>query len=224
VVARLHQARRTGRGRRLGPKDRREVWAKPGRPAWMDEATYASLPDRLEVRLVRVRVHQRGFRTEVVQVVTTLLDAAAYPAADLASLYRQRWQAELDLRSLKVTLGMDVLRCKSPDMVQKEVWAHLVAYNLIHAVMAQAAEELGCAPRELSFAGALQAMTAFAEQLQSARGEVVEELYAWLLVTIGSHQVGDRPDRVEPRARKRRPKSYRLLTKSRAEARSELLQ
>lgn len=226
VVVRLHQLRRCDlrRGRRLGPAEHVVSWPKPQRPAWMDEATYRSLPEELELREVRVRVRQPGFRTKVVVVVTTLLDAAAYTAADLADLYRLRWHAELDLRSLKETLGMGVLRCKSPAMVRKEVWAHLLTYNLIRAVLAQAALEYGTDPRELSFKGAVQALAAFAERLLEADGETAAELYEWLLLTIGAHQVGDRPDRVEPRARKRRPKEYPLLTKPREEARKKLQQ
>jgi Transposase DDE domain len=226
VVVRLHQRRRCDlrRGRRLGPNEHIVAWPKPARPAWMDAATYASLPAALELREVRVRVCQRGFRTTVFVVVTTLLDAATYPAADLAELYRLRWHAELDLRCLKTTLGMDVLRCKSPAMVRKEVWAHLLVYNLIRAVLAQAAVEYGADPRELSFKGAVQALAAFAERLLGAPPETAGALYEWLLLTIGAHQVGDRPDRVEPRARKRRPKEYDLLTRPRAEARKKLQQ
>jgi hypothetical protein len=226
VVTRLHQQRRCDlrRGRRLGRNDHVVVWAKPQRPDWMDQATYQSLPAQLELREVRVRIVQPGCRTKVLVVVTTLLDGEVYSAGELATLYRLRWHAELDLRALKVALGMDVLRCKSPGMVRKEVWAHLLAYNLIRGVMAQAAEELGCDPRELSFKGALQAMSTFAERLLEANEETFEELYEWLLLTIGANQVGDRPDRVEPRARKRRPKPYPLLTKPRAEARKKLQQ
>jgi hypothetical protein len=224
AVVRLHQQRRCDfrRGRRLGPGDHVVEWAKPAqRPAWLDEATYARLPERLALREVRVRVTQAGFRTDSLVVVTTLVGAAV-TAADLAGLYRARWHAELDLRSLKVVLGMDVLRCQGPEMVRKEVWAHLIAYNLIRAVMARAALELGCEPRWLSFKGALQALRAFAERLLGAKGAPAEELYAWLLIVIGSHQVGDRPDRVEPRRRKRRPKHYPPLNQPRAEARAAL--
>jgi hypothetical protein len=224
VVVRLHQRRRCDlrRGRRLGPNDHVVAWAKPKRPDWLDEATYQGMPDELVLREVRVRVTQRGFRTRAVVVVTTLLDAQVYAARDLAIVYRLRWQAEIDLRSLKGTLKMDVLRCKSPAMVRKEVWAHLLAYNLIRGLMAQAADGLGCDPRELSFTGAWQAMTAFAERLQEADGERFAALYEWLLITIGASQVGDRPDRVEPRARKRRPKQYPLLTEPREQARKRL--
>jgi hypothetical protein len=225
AVVRLHQARRPDfrTGRRLGPKDHVVVWDRPDRPAWLDDATYASLPRTLTVREVAVRVPQPGFRTRRLVVVTTLLDADAYPAAALATLYRARWHAELDLRSLKVTLGLDVLRCRTPEMVGKEFWMHLLAYNLIRAVMARAAQDVGCPPRELSFTGALQAVQAFGERLREADASQAEQLHAGLLIMVGSQRVGDRPDRVEPRARKRRPKHGAYLTKPREQARAELL-
>lgn len=226
VVVRLHQRRRCDlrRGRRLGTGEHVVAWPKPARPEWLDEATYAALPEYLELREVRVRVPQRGFRTRALTVVTTLLDAAAYSAKDLAELYRLRWHAELDLRSLKEALGMGVLRCQSPAMARKEVWAHLLSYNLIRAVLAATAADLGADPRELSFKGAAQALTAFAERLLEADEATVATLYEWLLLMVGAHLVGDRPDRVEPRARKRRPKQYPLLTMPRDQARKKLQQ
>jgi hypothetical protein len=222
AVVRLHQQRGCDfrRGRRLGPNDHVVEWIKPTqRPEWMDEATYARLPDRLLLREVRVRVAQAGFRTDCLVVVTTLLDPAV-TAADLAELYRARWHAELDLRSLKVPLNLDVLRCKTPAMVRKEVWARLMAYNLIRTVMARAALGFDCAPRSLSFTGALQSLRAFAERLVAANPSTAPELYDWLMIAIASHPVGDRPNRVEPRKRKRRPKHYPLLTQPRAQARA----
>jgi Transposase DDE domain len=224
VVVRLHQARRADfrAGRRLGPGDHVVRWAKPDRPEWLDAATYAALPEALAVREVAVRVPQPGFRTRRLVVATTLWDAGRYPAGALAALYRARWHAELDLRSLKVTLGLDVLRCRMPAMVRKEFWAHLLAYNLIRAVMARAAQDLGCPPRELSFTGAWQAVRAFGERLLGAGAAQAEELHGWLLIVVGSQQVGDRPDRVEPRARKRRPKHGAFLSQSRDQPRAEL--
>jgi hypothetical protein len=227
VVVRLHQHRRCDlrRGRRLGPNDHCTIWAKPQRPTWMDEETYRGLPDEQEVREVRVTISQPGFRTRAVVVATTLLDPEAVSAADLAGLYRARWHAELDLRSLKITMGMDVLRCLSPDMVRKEIWAHLLAYNLIRTVMAQAAYENDLLPRDISFKGAQQTVAAFADRLIDAADAM--ELYercAELLTAIAAHRVGDRPDRSEPRARKRRPKHYPYLTKPRCEARKQLLE
>lgn len=227
VVARLHQRRRCDlrRGRRLGPNDHRVVCPKPQRPSWMDEETYRSLPDELELREVRVQVRERGFRTESLVVVTTLVDDEEISAKDLADLYRARWHAELDLRSLKITLGMDVLRCMSPEMVRKEIWAHLLAYNLIRTVIAQAASENGLRPREISFKGAQQTLTAFADRLVHTEDEMhAYELYAELLTAIAAHRVGDRPDRVEPRARKRRRKQYPRLMQPRRAARNQLLQ
>jgi len=224
VVVRLHQRRRCDprRGRRLGPGEHVAAWPKPRRPDWMDEPTYEALPGHLELREIRVRVRRRGFRTRALVVVTTLLDAGTYTAADLADLYRLRWHAELDLRSLKETLGMGVLRCHSPAMVRKEVWAHLLGYNLIRAVLAAAADDLGADPRELSFKAAVQAVSAFAERLREADRGTTAELCEWLLLMIGAPPVGDRPDRVEPRARKRRPKQYPLLTQPRDQARRKL--
>lgn len=227
VVLRLHQQRTCDlrHGRKLGPNDHIVVWVKPTqRPAWLDEAPDASMPEEMEIREVRVRVAVPGFRTEEVVVVTTLLDAKQYRTQDLADLYRMRWHAELDLRSLKSILGMDVLRCKSPAMVRKEVWAQLLAYNLVRTVMAQSADAHGCAPRDLSFTGALQAMKSFAERLQDVgiTATTAADLHTWLLLAVGAHVVGDRPDRSEPRAVKRRPKPHPLLMQPRAVARKQL--
>src|SRR5205823_2680240 len=142
VVLRQHQCRKTDfrRGLQLGKYDHLVLWQKPARPDWMDEETYRQYPDELVMRELRVHVKGRKFRTRTITITTTLLDARAYRKTDLAKLYRLRWQAELNLRSLKTVLQMDVLRCKSPAMVCKELWAHLLAYNLIRKVMAQAAQ------------------------------------------------------------------------------------
>ena len=164
-----------------------------------------------------------GFRTRRVVVATTLCDARTYPASALAELYRMRWHAELDLRSLKATLGMDVLRCRTPELVRTELWMHLLAYNLIRAVMARAAAPVGCAPRQLSFAGAVHAVRAFGDRLLGATAARVTELRRGLLEMIGCQRVGNRPGRVEPRARKRRPKHGALLTTPRDQARARLL-
>lgn len=223
VVVRLHQARRADfrTGRRLGRADHVVVWAKPDRPPWVDDELFGSLPRKLSVREVRVRVSQRGFRTRRLVVATTLADATAYPADALAELYRMRWHAELDLRSLKVTLGMDVLRCQSPELVRAEFWMHLLGYNLIRGVMADAAVGARCVPRELSFAGAVQAVCAFGAwgAFDPARAA---DRRRGLLALVGCSRVGNRPDRIEPRARKRRPKHGALLTVPRDRARARL--
>jgi hypothetical protein len=225
AVVRLHQARRPDfrTGRRLGPKDHVVVWGRPDRPRWVDGATLAGMPRSLTVREVAVRVPRRGFRTRGFVVATTLLDAARYPAAAVAELYRARWHAELDLRSLKCTLGADVLRCRTPAMVRKEFWMHVLAYNLVRGVAAQAARAAGVEPRAVSFAGTLQTVRAFAGRPAGADAVEAATLHERLLRVVGAQRVGDRPDRVEPRARKRRPKHGALLTKPRDQARAELL-
>lgn len=214
VVTRIHQKRATDfrRGRRLGREDHVVTWRKRQRPDWMDRQTYLRLPAELSIREVRVRVGRRGFRTRVLVLATTLTDPS-FGADDPADLYRARWQAELDLGSVKVTLGMDVLRCKSPEVVRAELWAHLLAYNLIRTAMAQVAAASGREPRELSVAGTVQALAAFAEVLGTASG------YESFVRVVLAYRVGNRPDRFEPRALKRRPKPYRPLTVPRAEAR-----
>jgi len=222
LLTRLHQRRRADfrTGRRLGCDDHVVTWAKPQRPEWLDTATYAAWPQTLEVREVRVRVGQRGFRTRVFVAVTTLLDGEAFPRTDLAVLYRMRWLAELDLRALKQSLQMDILRCQSPELVRKEVWAHLLAYNLVRGLMAQAAREAKVLPVQLSFQGAVQAVNAFAAVWQAAQPGERAEVEARLRALVAKHRVGDRPDRYEPRARKRRPKEYPLLKHPRDKARN----
>lgn len=224
LVSRLHQCRRADfrTGRHLGREDHVVVWTKPQRPSWMDEATYAVLPASEAVRELRVRVPVAGFRVRVLVVVTTLLDAVEMPRADVALLYRMRWYAELDLRALKQTMQMDILRCQSPEMVRKEVWAHLLAYNLLRGLMARAAEEAGVLPLQVSFKGSLQMVQAFAAVLWTAEVEELVEIMRRLRAAIREHRVGDRPNRCEPRRRKRRPKHYPLLNESRQQARARL--
>jgi len=210
-------------GRRLGAGGRRLRLVKPAQPAWLEAAAYQALPEQLSLRTVAVRVRQRGFRTQRLVVVTTLLDPVAVPASAVAALYRARWQVELDLRSLKQTLQMDILRGRTPDLVAKEVWAHLLAYNLVRLVMAAAAQRAGMSPRQLSVAGAVQQLVAFAPLLREA-GSAAEALALWeaLLVAVGRHRVGKRPNRVEPRAVKRRGKAYPYLGVPRKQSRARL--
>jgi hypothetical protein len=209
-------------GQRLGHDDHLVVWDKPQRASWMDPETYAAIPETVTIREVRVRVTQRGFRTRVLIVMTTLVAAGEFSHDELATLYRARWHAELDMRSLKQTLKMDVLRCQTPDMVRKEIWAHLLVANLIRGVMAEAARVHGVLPRDLSFQGARQTMEAFRGELSHAGPVGAKVLREVALKAIASHRVGNRPDRVEPRVRKRRPKNYPLMHKPRPKPRSRL--
>lgn len=224
VVFRQHQKRHTDfrRGRRLGRRDHVVTWHKPARPSWMDEASYAAVAATLQVREIRAAVGAPGCRVRELTVVTTLLDAEAYAKEDIMDLYGQRWQVEIDLRSIKTHMHMDVLRCKTPAMVRKEIWVHLLAYNLVRAVMAQAAREQGVQPRQLSFVGALQTLSEFRVLLMGADAATLSELRGRLLAAIASHRVGDRPDRCEPRKVKRRPKGYSRLMRPRALERAEL--
>jgi len=209
-------------GQRLGSQDHATCWHKPPRPAWMDKDLYERLPKTLTIREVKVQVQQRGFRVRSLLLATTLLEADSYPQQDLAEAYRWRWHVELDLRSIKGVMKMEVLRCKSPAMVRKEIWMHLLAYNLIRRVMADAAAAAGIQPRQISFAGTLQTLTAFAMAGWGCSPERLAGLYAMILKAIAMHRVGDRPDRVEPRANKRRPRPQRYLTEPRAIARERL--
>jgi hypothetical protein len=215
VVVRKHQLRATDfrTGQRLGPDDQLVCWKKPQRPSWMSAEEYAHLPDSLMLREIRVRVTQPGFRTQELVVVTTLLDPQQYPAEAIATLYRRRWQAELNLRSLKVVLQMDHLRCKTPHRVRNEFYMHLVAYNLIRRVMAVAAARAGREPWTVSFKGTLQTAHRLLPLLATSISTD-----AWcnaLLDALAAHTVGDRPNRCEPRVKKRRPKPYRKMTKPR---------
>jgi len=225
VVFRMHQRRKFDfrRGRRIGIEDHVVSWAKPVRPDWMDEGTYGAIADELEVRELRVTVRQAGFRVNELVLVTTMLESEGCTRQEVADLFLQRWNIELDFRSIKCVMQMEVLRCKTPEMVRKEIWMHLLAYNLIRGVMAKAAEAHGAGPRDLSFKGALQTVTAFQDALRRSTASVRVTLIEAMLVAIASHRVGDRFGRVEPRANKRRPKPQRYLTEPRKEARKRLM-
>jgi hypothetical protein len=222
---RLHQSRHYdfSKGRRLGHDDHAVTWARPARPAWMDKETYHATPKTLEVREVRFRVGRPGYRTREVVVAATLLDAERYGKEDVAELYGHRWRVELDIRDIKQTMKMDVLRGKTPQMLRREVWAHLLAYNLVRQVMAQAAGQKGLSPRQISLAGARQTLDAFRVALQSSEGELWRCLVKALLVAVAGHRVGEREGRCEPRQVKRRPKTLPMMTRPRAEARAALL-
>jgi len=228
LVSRLNKAHRKAdfrRGRRLGTEDHVVRWAKPTSIRSLDREAYHALPASITVREARVRVAQPGFRTKSIVVVTTLLDPRQATKEDLAALYRARWNAELDLRSIKSAMQMRELRCKTPEMVRKEVWAHVLAYNLIRTVMAQAAATHDIPPRSISFTGARQTLEAFQPLLEGraardAAGRL--RLYHELLDAIASHRVADRPDRYEPRVKKRRRNHYGWLTEPRAEIKRKM--
>lgn len=225
VVTRQHQLRSTDfrQGKRLGKGDHLVDWQRPAKPEWMDQATYNRMPESLRVRELEVRVEQLGFRTDSLVVVTTLTDAETYTSEDLAELYHQRWLVELDIRAIKVSLGIDVLRCKWPEMVRREIWTALLAYNLIRQTMLESAKLADKSPRQLSFTAALQKIAASWVTLPLLEASAAAAVIDAHVSDLESHEVGHRPNRVEPRVIKRRPKPHKLLTTSRNEARAELL-
>jgi Transposase DDE domain len=227
-VGRLNKAHRKAdfrRGKRLGREDHVVRWRKPTSIRSLDREAYHALPEFITVRETRVRVSQPGFRTRSLVVVTTLLDPEQTTKEDLATLYRARWHNELDIRSLKSAMQMAEPRCKTPGLVRKEVWTHILAYNLLRTVMAQAAARHGVEPRAISFTGAMQTLEAFQPLLEfGAAQDAVSRagLYHDLLDAIATHRVGDRPDRYEPRLKKRRRNNYDWLTKPRAEMKRKM--
>lgn len=210
------------KGQRLGKGDHIVEWQKPSSIRSLNWSTYRSLPESITVRECRVVIVQAGFRSKSIVVVTTLLDADEISKDDLAELYRQRWNAELDLRSIKTTMQMEILRCKTPELVRKEVWAHVLAYNLIRTMMAQAAALHGILPREISFKATIQTLEAYQPAITYSNC-CTRAVARRILDDIAANKVGDRPGRVEPRQIKRRPKRYQWMMVSRQEAKRQIL-
>jgi hypothetical protein len=226
VVFHLHQRRQHtfGKGQSLGEEDEVVVWQKPSRcPEWLAAETYAALPDTLQIRIVGVTVHQRGFRVQHYHIATTLLNEAVYSKAAVSSLYKDRWAVEGMIRSLKTYMNMEMLRCQTPGMVHKEIWTYLLGYNLTRKIMAQAALRHGYQPWEISFSQTLQALDAYRNTLATASSAAAAAVGEQLLLGLTKLRVGHRPDRVEPRQVKRRPKPYGRLMKPRGETRQEIL-
>ena len=218
LVARAQYRRVGTRTVRSGPDGDVIAWQRPNKPHGMKGEQYRTYPKSLVMRQVSVDARGKDNRVEQFRVVTTILDASI-DGGQIGGLYERRWGGELDIRSIKSVMKMDVLRCKTPEMVRKEIWAHLLAYNLLRTVMAVAAAESSVEPREISFKGAKQAVTAFAPKIEAARPEDRARLIDAMLATVAYHRVGDRPGRWEPRARKRRPKPGMRLMQPRATAR-----
>lgn len=216
AVVRLHQ-RRSPDGRVakvLGCGDVLQVWPRPACPDWLDEETYQSLPDQISVRVVTDRDWH---------ITTTLLDPDSVSRKEVAALYRDRWHIELDFRSIKQTMQMDILRCRTPEMVKKEIAAHLLGYNLIRALMVKAAVAGEALPRSLSFIGAKRLLCSFQARLRHYPEADFMQEFTCLLAGIAQLRLPHRPDRVEPRAIKRRPKPRALLRQPRQIARQSLM-
>ena len=216
---RLHQSRAADlrKGKRLGQKDRLFTWGQPRlRPPWLPQCLWKTIPEQLTVRVIRFPLHRRGYRSEAVTLVTTLLDPENYPAQDIAQLYLRRWKIELWFRDLKTSMGMEVLRCQTPQMVHKELEMFLIAYNFIRCLMVQAGASNHVTLDRLSFKGSVDSVQQFSLAIAQARSKKKQNhLLLELLEVIARDEVPDRPERLEPRAVKRRPKTYQRLNRPR---------
>jgi Transposase DDE domain len=219
-VMRVHHFRKLDwrTGQRLGPRDRLVTWKKSQLQGklWSREQ-WAQLPEELDVRLVEIVVAVPGFRTQKLVLVTTLLDAQTYSAAALGQLYFRRWAVELYFRDIKTTLGLDVLRCLTPAMVRKEIVMHALAYNLIRALMQNIAHSHQVSVQQLSFKGTVDALRQWRDHFENTNtpAGTARKLRELFYQTIANDLLPERPDRSEPRAKKRRPKNFRLLTQPR---------
>ena len=200
LVSRLNKAHRKAdfrRGQRLGDDDHIVRWFKPTSIRSLDWQTYKSLPESITIREARIRVAQPGFRTKFIVVVTTLLDPQQTTKEDLATLYRARWNNELDLRSIKSTMQMRHLRCKTPELVHKEIWTHILAYNLIRTIIAQAAIKHDCLPRSLSFKGAKRwKCIAYLNRSGSRRGTIARPRLISRDQQVGTRITNDKVEKI----------------------------
>lgn len=224
VCVRQHHCRRSDfrRGRRLGPGDHLVTWTRPQRPPWMTREQYAQIPKTLTLREVRFHVQVPSRRVETLTIITTLTDPQAYSRQDLADLYGLRWNAELDIRQIKQTLHLDHVRCKTPEMVRRELWVTLLAYNLIRQVIATAAAVHRKQPRHLGFTRACQSILASWMLLATGACPEIHTLSATLLAHIAANEVADRPGRIEPRVLKRHRDCYPHMQRPRAELQAKL--
>lgn len=221
---RIHQRRHVDfrRGRRLGKHDHLIEWHRPQRPEWMDETTYAAIPELLVLREIRFQITEPGRRVRSLTVVTTLVHPDEYSTEEIAELYGFRWHSELDIRSIKQTLGLDHVRSKSPSMVRKELWTTLLAYNLIRTTAAAAALLHGKHPRQISFTGTCQHILSTWMLLSTGACSAAGSLCRMMLDRIAACEVADRPGRLEPRVLKRRRHRYPLMQEPRQKLKQRL--
>lgn len=226
TCARKHQKRHSDfrRGRRLGRHDHLITWTRPPRPEWMSEEMYARIPETLTLREVRFQVVEPGRRTHTLDIITTLVDADEYTREDIAQLYGFRWNSELDIRGIKSSLNLGHVRCKSPEMVERELWTTILAYNLIRTTAAGAAWLHGKQPRQISFTSTCQYV--LAGWMQLSLGLIPapswEAYLRLMLQQIAACEVANRPGRLEPRVLKRRRHGYKLMQKPRHQLRREM--
>ena len=226
TCARKHHARHSDfrRGKRLGKYDHIIVWTRPPRPEWMDEATYEQIPEKLELREIRYNIVVPGRRTRTIDVITTLTDADEYTKEEIAELYGFRWNSELDIRSIKDSLNLGHVRCKSPEMVRRELWTTILGYNLIRTTAAGAALVHGKQPRQISFTSTCQYVLASWTLISCGllQQSALANHCRLMLKQISECEVANRPGRLEPRVIKRRRHRYPLMTKPRWKLKAEL--
>jgi len=181
------------------------AWSKPAKPLWMEQTTYDIYPDTIEIR---------EFKIAGRIIITTLLDCKKYTKKVLATIYFSRWQVEINIKGVKDIMGMNILSCKTPEMVRKEIGIHFLAYNIIRIIMAEACSKYGSNPNSVSFKGTIQLLNACMPYF--IQGQITNDgLYDFMLRNLVKNKVGNRPGRCEPRLVKRRPKPFRTLKKSR---------
>ena len=217
MVSISHQARIVdfSEGIQLGEKDHIVEWHKPAYRDRMNAEEYSKLPDTVSVREFVIEIDGRGGQREQAVVISTMTDPSI-PQEELSDLDWRRWNCELDLRSIKQSMHMDVLRCKTPEMVVKEIYCHLLAHNLLRGTMVESAKRKDVQPRQLSVKGTMQAVESFTPAMMAA-AQVGDNLYDAMLTTVSTHRVGNRPGRQEPRLKKRRPVWRELMMKPRNE-------
>lgn len=216
VCMRMHQLRKSdmSKVKWLGENEYIDTWHKPQRAKWMSQQLYDSLPDKMEIRVVSFKARANN-QSEQFNVVTTLSNHQKYPAKEIGNLYGYRWHVELDIFSIKQTLNLNHMRCKSPDMIRRELWVTLLAHNMVRVACAQAAFEYDKLARQMSFTIGCSAL--ISQWLWGYRDGLRQELHRHALKQIACNEIGDRPGRIEPRVVKRRPKRYTLMTKPRHE-------
>jgi hypothetical protein len=208
--------------RKLPRSGSRMQWLKPSLPLTWGKGLWDELPDSLDIRLVRFRVVVHGYRTETIILATTLLDTALYSDDALAELYLRRWRVELFMRDIKVTMGLDILRCQSPELIEREIWMQAIGYNLVRAFMLEVSMIRGLALVRLSFKGTIDTLRNWAPLFVAVCARKRKSHRAALLDLLADDKLPYRPNRFEPRVRKRRPKQYPLLTQPRLRLRRQI--
>lgn len=202
------------KGENLGKKDHIVEWKRPKKPKLMNQQIYDTYPEKMKVR---------EFKVNGIVYVTTLLNNKKYHCKELASIYRKRWQIEISLKNIKETMAMDMVSCKTPEMVKKEIGIHILAYNFIRVIMAEACLHQNVIPTQVSFKGTVQLLNKFMPYFINTSKKKNKLMYAELLIKIVKNKIGNRPGRIEPRAVKRRPKPYNMLTRPRNVEKATLL-